>query len=126
MERITAADLKLMQEKPPTNKYSAQPIVVDGIRFDSKKEAKRWGELLWLQSAGEIKDLKRQVVIPLVGRDGPILARRGRQMRITVDFGYTLVATGMSVYEDAKGTPTRDYEVRRGVAAAQGVDIVEV
>jgi hypothetical protein len=47
-------------------------------------------------------------------------------MRITVDFGYVEVLPGLTIYEDAKGKPTRDYEVRRSVAGAQGVEIVEV
>ena len=41
-----------------SNKYQAQKIEVDGFRFDSKKEAARYGELKLLQMAGEISDLK--------------------------------------------------------------------
>jgi hypothetical protein len=125
-DRMTAAELVASQTKAKSNKYSAQRVEVDGITFDSKKEARRWGELKLLERAGEIIELRRQVVIPLVGRYAPLLARKGRQMRITVDFGYVEVASGLTVYEDAKGMPTRDYEVRRSVAAAQGVEIVEV
>ena len=125
-DRMSAAELRAIQEQPKSQKYSAQRITVDGITFDSKREAKRWAELKLLEQAGEIIDLRRQVVVPLEGRDGPLLARKGRQMRITVDFGYVEVATGLSIYEDAKGMPTRDYEVRRAVAAAQGVEVREV
>jgi hypothetical protein len=126
MEKMTAADLAALQAKPKKQKYGAQRVEVDGISFDSKKEARRWGELKLLERAGEIRELRRQVVVPLEGRDGPLLARKGRQMRITVDFGYVEVASGLTIYEDAKGMPTRDYEVRRSVAGAQGVEIVEV
>lgn len=124
--RMSAAELRAMQEQPKNQKYSAQRITVDGITFDSKREAKRWAELKLLETAGDICELRRQVVVPLEGRDGPLLARKGRQMRITVDFGYVEVATGITIYEDAKGIPTRDYEVRRAVAAAQGVEVREV
>jgi hypothetical protein len=126
MEKITAADLAALQAKPKKQKYGAQRVVVDGISFDSKREARRWGELKLLERAGEIRELHRQVVVPLEGRDGPLLTRTGRAMRITVDFGYVEVLTGLTIYEDAKGMPTRDYEVRRSVAGAQGVEIVEV
>jgi hypothetical protein len=126
MEKMTAADLAALQAKPKKQKYSAQRVEVDGISFDSKKEARRWGELKLLVRAGEIRELRRQVVLPLEGRDGPLLTRTGRRMRITVDFGYVEVLTGLTIYEDAKGMPTRDYEVRRSVAGAQGVEIVEV
>jgi len=129
-ERMTAAELRAYQREQAAaskrNKYSAQPTVVDGIRFDSKREAKRWGELRLLEQAGKIADLKRQVAIYLQGVEGPLLTRTGRRMRITVDFAYLDLATGLIVYEDAKGKPTRDYEVRRANAAASGIDIREV
>ena len=41
-------------------------------------------------------------------------------------FAYTDLRTGRTIYEDAKGVPTRDYEVRRAVAAAQGIEVIEV
>ena len=108
------------------NKYNAQPQMVDGIRFDSKREAKRWAELKLLERAGEISNLKRQVPIKLEGRDRPLTTRTGRQMRLTVDFQYTDNRTGLTIFEDSKGVPTRDYEVRRAVAAAQGIEVIEV
>jgi len=111
---------------PRRNKYSAKRTTLDGISFDSKKEARRWAELCLLQKAGEIADLRRQVPITLEGRQGPLLTRTGRRMRITVDFAYTDLVSGLTVYEDAKGVPTRDYEVRRAVAAAQGIQVTEV
>ena len=49
------------------SKYHNKPCVVDGMRFDSRKEARRYGVLCLLRRAGEIKDLQRQVrfqVIP--------------------------------------------------------------
>jgi len=125
-DRMSAAELRDLQEQPKNQKFGAQRITVDGITFDSKREAKRWAELKLLERAGKIIELRRQVVVPLEGRHGPLQARKGRQMRITVDFGYVEVATGQSIYEDAKGMPTRDYEVRRAVAAAQGVEVREV
>ncbi len=126
IDRMTAADYRAMQEAPNRNKFSAQRTTVDGVTFDSKREAARWAELNLLRKAGEIKDLHRQVVIPLKGSEGPLLSRKGLQMRLTVDFSYILVSTGETIYEDAKGMPTRDYEVRRAIAAAQGVEVIEV
>ena len=41
-------------------KYRAVPTVIDGIRFASKAEARRYGELRLLEQAGEIRDLVRQ------------------------------------------------------------------
>ncbi len=108
------------------NKFGAIPTVVDGIRFPSVREARRWSELRLLEMSGEIRNLKRQVKIDLQGRDGPLKTRTGRQMRLTVDFVYEDKRLGWAVvYEDAKGKPTRDYEVRRAVAQAMGIEVVE-
>ena len=105
------------------NKYGAKKVVLDGITFDSQKEARRWSELKLLEKAGEITDLRRQVVIKLMGQHRPLYTRSGRQMRITVDFAY--IEGGQQVYEDSKGVPTRDYEVRKAVAEAMGYSIRE-
>ena len=115
-----------MRTAKRSNKYSAQRTALNGIPFDSRREAKRWAELCLLERAGEIADLRRQVPLMLEGRDGPLMTRTGRRMRLTVDFAYTDLRTGLTIYEDAKGVPTRDYEVRRAVAAAQGMEIREV
>lgn len=125
-DRLTAAELHILQQKPKRQKYGAQRTEVNGISFDSKKEAHRYLELLTLERAGRIADLQRQVAIELEGRDGPLLTRTGRMMKITVDFCYRDLETGLTVYEDAKGMPTRDYEVRRAVALAQGIKVTEV
>ena len=112
--------------KKPT-KYKAKAVVIDGHRFPSMKEAARYQQLIVLQRAGEIRNLELQVPILLEGRDGPVRTDTGRQMRLTVDFGYEDKRLGWAfVYEDAKGMPTRDYVVRKAVAQAMGLKIVEV
>ena len=45
-------------------------------------------------------------------------------MKMTIDFSY--VEDGVVIFEDAKGMPTRDYEVRKAVAEAMGIKIREV
>ncbi len=54
-ENLTLADIerhnqkvgRVAVEKP--HKYHAEPTIVDGIRFDSKKEATRYAELRLLE-----------------------------------------------------------------------------
>lgn len=41
-------------------KYRNEKVKVDGILFDSKKEARRYGELKMLKKAGKIKDFSIQ------------------------------------------------------------------
>ena len=110
--------------KPSRNKYGAKKTQVGEIKFDSKKEAIRWVELQLLERCGEISDLRRQVKVDLLGQYGPLYTRTGRKMKLTFDFAY--IDGGAQVYEDAKGYPTRDYEVRVAVARAMGLEVREV
>jgi hypothetical protein len=48
------------------SKYAAIPTIVDGIRFASKKEARRYTELKLLERAGEITCLELQPKFPCV------------------------------------------------------------
>lgn len=52
--------------KKEFSKYHAKKVVVDGIEFQSKKEANRYCELKLLQRAGKISDLKLQVPFVLI------------------------------------------------------------
>lgn len=110
--------------KPSRNKYGAKKTRVGEIKFDSKKEANRWIELQLLERGGEISDLRRQVKVELMGQYRPLYTRTGRKMKLTADFSY--VENGELIYEDAKGYPTRDYEVRVAVARAMGLEVREV
>ena len=44
--------------RQPKRKYGNKKIEIDGVKFDSKKEAKRYGYLQLLEVLGEIKDLE--------------------------------------------------------------------
>lgn len=118
--------MKMQQKffhKGSRNKYGAKKTVVGDITFDSKKEASRWVELQLLERAKEISDLKRQVKVELIGQHRPLLTRTGRKMKLTFDFTY--IENSVLIYEDVKGMPTRDYEVRVAVARAMGIEVRE-
>lgn len=109
---------------PVKHKYKAKPIVVDGIKFPSQKEATRWQQLRLMERGGEIRNLRRQVAIKLEGKDGPIMTRTGRAMKLTIDFAYEDKRLNWAeVYEESKGMRTRDYDVRLAVAQAMGVEV---
>ena len=61
VEKMTVAEYRSLTGKPLRHKYRAKPTVVDGIRFDSKREAVYFQELRLRERAGEIRDLQRQV-----------------------------------------------------------------
>ena len=101
------------QRTAKTNKYNAKKVSVDGIEFDSKKEARRYQELLLLQKAGEIYMLERQKVYELlpaqrepdtVGKRGGIIKGKllERAVEYVADFVYT-DKNGKTVVEDVKG-----------------------
>lgn len=107
------------------HKYGAKPVIIDGIKFPSKREGARWCALRLLERAGEIRDLERQVRIPLYGRDGPLKSASGRQLVYVADFCYLDVCKGLEVIEDAKGYATDTYLLKRSILAAQGVTILQ-
>lgn len=92
------------------NKYHAKKITLDGIEFDSRKEANRYCELITMQKAGMIKDLKCQVAFELIPKCG-----KERPAKYHADFTYIELATGRLVVEDVKSraTKTKDYILRR-------------
>ena len=58
------------------SKYFNKKVNINGEQFDSKKEAKRYQELLLLQKAGKITCLMRQVkfvLIPSQKIDGKVV-----------------------------------------------------
>jgi len=91
------------------NKYRNRPTIVDGLRFDSAGEAKRWGELCLLQKAGMIADLKRQVTFRLACNGVHIC-------KYIADFMYT--ENGNWVVEDFKGHVTPEFRLKAKLFAA--------
>lgn len=107
-------------------KYGNKKTVVDGITFDSKKEATRYTELKLLQRAGEIFDLQRQVpftLIPKQTRDGKVIER---PCVYKADFVYK-DKDGTEVVEDTKGMRTKEYVIKRKLMLWQfGIEVKEV
>lgn len=101
-----------------TNKYRAVPTIVDGIRFASKKEARRWGELMLLYQAGKIGPVELQPEYQLVV-NGQLVGKYRADFRYPED--------GQLVVEDAKGVRTPVYKLKRKLMLAlHGIDIKEV
>lgn len=105
------------------SKYGAKKTVVDGIRFDSKAEARRWCELVVMQKAGEISNLTRQVPFELAPKvKYTDAARATPALRIVVDFVYR-DRSGQIVYEDCKGVVTEGARIKRHLMMAQGKEV---
>jgi len=120
-----------------SSKYGADKIVVNDIVFDSKREARRYSELLVLLKAGEISDLKRQVryvLIPAQREPDTIGPKGGRKAGKLLEHEISYVADfvykdkeGKEIVEDSKGFRTKEYVIKRKLMLwFHGIKIREV
>jgi hypothetical protein len=103
----------------------AKPEWVDGIRFASKSEGRRYRELKLRERAGDLTDLEIQPEYPIE----VLNPANGEAILCGVyraDFRY-LDRSGKSVIEDVKGMRTPIYKLKKKlVEALYGIRIVEV
>lgn len=107
------------------SKYHSRKITRNGITYASVKEYKRHCELLLLEKAGAITELRRQVefvLIPAQREPDTIGVRGGRKPGKVIERAVTYVAdftykeNGKLVVEDTKGYRTKDYVLKRKMA----------
>lgn len=102
------------------HKYRAEKVTVDGIRFDSKREAKRYEMLMLMAQTGQITNLELQPAFDLHDKSGAKICT------YKADFRYRNVK-GTTVVEDAKGFKTPIYRLKKKwVESEYGITIVEV
>lgn len=105
------------------SKYHAKKTTVDGITFDSRKEADRYLTLKAMEEEGLIRDLRRQVryeLVPAFDVDG----RHYRPVCYIADFVYR--EDGREVVEDVKGMVTDVYRLKSKLFARRyGIRIRE-
>jgi hypothetical protein len=106
------------------NKYGNHKVTVDGLTFDSKREAKRFLELKILEKAGKISGLQRQkkfLLIPAQYEPDIIGPRGGKkkgkliehECSYVADFVYFDEEEKDFVIEDTKGVRTPEYVIKR-------------
>jgi len=107
------------------NKYGARKTVVDGITFDSVREANRWRDLQALEKGGQISQLERQltfVLAPAVNLYGE--KRKKTALRYVADFRYFDGKAGHFIIEDAKGRDTPVSRIKRHLMkSVHGIDV---
>lgn len=127
-----------MRRNSSRRKFANVPTVVDGHKFDSKREAGRYLDLRVLERAGEVSGIELQPVYPLeVTRlvDGslvvvPVKIRskgypNGRRCSWKADFRYQCLRTGCQIVEDVKGFDDDRARFKRAVVEAiYGIEIV--
>ena len=112
-------------------KYGNKKIEINGTKFDSVKESKRYQGLQVMEVMGEIYDLELQPKFELIksvkfaGTD-----RAKPAIRYFADFAYTDTLTGRRIIEDVKSKITRESPVYRMkkhmMLAIHGIEINEV
>ncbi len=128
LARLSQRNGPLRQSQPSAvvkaqSKYHNVQTVADGVKFDSKREAEYWMLLRLRERAGEIRNLERQIKIPLVCpcKDGT----EAVVAHYVADFTYTDKAGEHVV--DAKGKRTRMYDLKKKWLFLQGgIEIEEV
>lgn len=122
------------------SKYNSHKITVDGIKFDSRKEAQRYRELTLLERAGKISELelqRRYELIPAQYEEYERYGKRGQRLKdgrrcveqavfYVADFAY-IDEKGNHIVEDTKGFRTKDYIIKRKLMLwVRGIRIHEV
>lgn len=96
-----------------THKYGAVATVVNGIKFDSKAESKRYRDLILLKRAGEITDIQLQPkYVLMAGFKHKATGKRVQPITYSADFLVTY-ADGHQEIEDVKGVKTEVYRIKK-------------
>lgn len=114
------------------NKYHNRKVTVNGITFDSQKEADRYLELMLLQKAGQIDRLKLQTEFTLQEAFTTPDGEKVKAIRYRADFTYRKKMRDgadtywVSVVEDVKGYRTKEYQQKRKMMLDMGIRVIEV
>lgn len=127
--------LKQMGQKPKTAKYRNEKVDTPVHKFDSKREAARYEELMLMLKAGKIRDLRLQPQFTLRESYITSAGERVRAVKYIADFSYERETAPdvfgdthwVLVVEDAKGAQTSVYRVKRKLMKdLKGITIQEV
>lgn len=117
---MSADEYNALAAKANTSKYSNVKTEVDGILFDSKAEARRYGELKLLKESGAITHLQLQPKFPIAVNGEKICT-------YIADFSYHDTESGQWKIEDVKGMVTPIYRLKKKlVKAIHKITITEV
>lgn len=96
---------------PCKSKYLNIKTTIDGIRFDSKKEANYYAQLKLLKLAGEVVNIEMQVKYELQPKFTDEAGNKHRPINYIADFVVTYKDGHVEVV-DVKGMKTKDYLIK--------------
>ncbi len=107
------------------NKYHNCKVMVDGIKFDSKAEARRYVELKIMEDTGHIKELKLQPKFELQPKYKNSKGQCIRAITYKADFSYieTHSEVGKLIVEDVKGVETKEFKLKKKMLEYKFPDI---
>lgn len=114
--------------KKKANKYFNKKVIINGIKFDSKKECDYYFKLKALEKAGEIKDLKLQVPFILIDTF-KLNKKTYRKMTYKADFCYYDKHNKLHVVDVKSEITKKDkvYKIKKKLLAWKyGIEIEEV
>lgn len=100
------------------SKYKNKRCIVDGVKFPSLKEGRRYSELRLMEKAGIISDLQLQVTRKFIVNNITVCSYRS-------DFEYNL--DGKHIVEDVKGGNyrTKEFTIKKALMlACFGIEIL--
>ena len=112
-------------------KYRSKKTTIDGITFDSKKEATRYKELRIMERAGLISGLRLQVAYELIPAQYAPPAKGRKKGKLierpcTYKADFVYMCDGKKVVEDVKGLKTKEYIIKRKLMLFRyGIRILE-
>lgn len=100
------------------NKFGAKRTTVDGITFDSKREAAFYSELKLREKAGEVGGVELQRRFALLGQDGSLICT------YVADFCFWDHVADRFRCVDVKGVETDVFKIKRKLMrACLGIDV---
>lgn len=96
------------------SKYGNKKVVIDGEKFDSLREYRRYNQLLLLVKSKQITELERQVVFVLQEKFKDFRGNLHRPITYIADFVYRdKKYNGNLVVEDSKGMRTDVFKIKK-------------
>ena len=118
MVAISRQEAQALLSKPKRAKYGNRKVMIDGILFDSKREAAYYSELKIREKAGEVTGVEMQRPFALLGANGTLMAT------FRADFCFWDNAAGRFRCIDVKGFDTPVGKLKRKMMKGLlGIDV---
>lgn len=104
---LTKEQARAILSKPKRSKYGNTKVMLDGILFDSKREAAYYAELKQREKAGEVVGIELQRPFALLGTNGMLMAT------YKADFCFWDNVADRFRCVDVKGVETKDFKIKK-------------